>query len=115
MQDSQGGGESDPAEGVRRRCMKYSPSAPMSRHLNVVVRFPPLYLSGPKWRDNYPKGLDHLVAPLSYFIVGKGIGRKFSRKGGWKKQDQKIVSLSSIYFISIMNENPGGHAPCRCS
>jgi len=26
MQDSQGGGESDPAEDVRRRCMKNSPS-----------------------------------------------------------------------------------------
>jgi len=26
MQDSQGGGESDPAEGVRRRCVKNSPS-----------------------------------------------------------------------------------------
>jgi len=26
MRDSQGGGELDPAEGVRRRCMKNSPS-----------------------------------------------------------------------------------------
>jgi len=26
MRDSQGGGESDPAEGVRSRCMKNSPS-----------------------------------------------------------------------------------------
>jgi len=26
MRDSQGGGESDPAEGVRRYCMKNSPS-----------------------------------------------------------------------------------------
>jgi len=26
MRDSQGGGESDPAEGVRRRCLKNSPS-----------------------------------------------------------------------------------------
>jgi len=26
MQDNPGGGESDPAEGIRRRCMKNSPS-----------------------------------------------------------------------------------------
>jgi len=35
-----------------------------SRRLNVVVRPPPLCpRGGPKWRDNYPKGPDHPVAP----------------------------------------------------
>jgi len=38
--------------------------APTSRRLNVVVRSPPLYLrGGPKWRDNYPEGPDHPIAP----------------------------------------------------
>jgi len=33
-------------------------------HLNVVMQYPPLYpRGGPKWRDNYPKGPDYLVAP----------------------------------------------------
>jgi len=27
MRDSQGGGESDPVDGIRKRCMKNSPSA----------------------------------------------------------------------------------------
>jgi len=69
MRDSQRGGESDPAEGVRRRCMKNFPSpAPTSRRLNVVVRSPPLYpKSGPKWRHNYPEGPDHLVASNRLF------------------------------------------------
>jgi len=35
-----------------------------SRRLNVVVRYPPLYpRCGPKWRENYPEGPDHPVAP----------------------------------------------------
>jgi len=49
-------------------------SAPTSRRLNVVVRSPPLYSrGGPKWRDNYPEGPDHPVAPnrfLSYRRLG---------------------------------------------
>jgi len=46
MRDSQGG------------------AAPTPRRLNVVVRSPPLYpRGGPKWRDNYPEGPDHPVAP----------------------------------------------------
>jgi len=41
---------------------------PTSFRLNVVVRSPPLYLrGGPKWRDNYPDGPDHPVAPQSPF------------------------------------------------
>jgi len=40
------------------------PTASTSRRLNVVVRSPPLYSrGGPKWRDNYPEGLEHPVAP----------------------------------------------------
>jgi len=35
-----------------------------SRRVNVVVRSPPLYPRGePKWRNNYPEGPDHLIAP----------------------------------------------------
>jgi len=34
------------------------------RRLNVVVRSLPLYSKGgPKWRENYPEGHDHPVAP----------------------------------------------------
>jgi len=52
--------KSNPTPGHRRR-LPYS--APTSRRLNVVVRFPPLYSRGrPKWRDNYPEGLDYPVA-----------------------------------------------------
>jgi len=41
-----------------------SNSAPTSCRLNVVVRSPPIYSrGGPKWRDNYPDGPDHPVAP----------------------------------------------------
>jgi len=39
-------------------------TAPTSRRLNVVVRSSPLYARGwPKWRDNYPEGPSHPVAP----------------------------------------------------
>jgi len=49
MRDNPGGGEYH--------------TAPTSCRLNVVVRFPPLYLrGGPKWRDNYPEAPDHPVA-----------------------------------------------------
>jgi len=47
-----------------RPMVKNGSSAPTSRHLNVVVRSPPLYPRGrPNWRDNYPEGPDHPVAP----------------------------------------------------
>jgi len=40
------------------------PAAPTSRRFNVVVWSPPLNpRGGPKWRDNYPEGPDHPVAP----------------------------------------------------
>jgi len=36
----------------------------------MTVQFPPFYpRSGPKWRDNYPEGLDHPVAPQSSGII----------------------------------------------
>jgi len=47
-------------------------SAPTPRRLNGVVRSPPLYQrGGPKWRDNYPEGPGHPVAPnrLETFFV----------------------------------------------
>jgi len=41
--------------------------APMSRRLNVVMRSLPLFpRGGPKWRDNYPEGPDHLVVLNRY-------------------------------------------------
>jgi len=44
--------------------MSLHQSAPTSRRLNVVVQFPhPLTRGGPKWRDNFPEGFDHPVAP----------------------------------------------------
>jgi len=53
-------------------------TAPTSCCLNVVVRSPPLYpRGGPKWRDNFPEGSDHPVAPnrleqrrLPHVVVG---------------------------------------------
>jgi len=42
----------------------YGDTAPTSRHLNVMVRSSPLYPRvWPKWRENYPEGPDHPVAP----------------------------------------------------
>jgi len=49
---------------ARQRGLDAGQSTPTSRRLNVVVWSPPLYSRvGPKWRDNYPDGPDHLVAP----------------------------------------------------
>jgi len=51
---------------VHSRVTRRTNSAPTFRRLNVVVRSPPLYpRGGPKWRDNYPEGPGHPVAPQS--------------------------------------------------
>jgi len=50
--------------------LKMEDAAPTSRRLNVVVRSPPLYpRRGPKWRDNYPDGPDHSVAPTHQLVI----------------------------------------------
>jgi len=55
---------------------------PTSRHLNVVVRSPPLYpWGGPKWLDNYPEGPDHPVAPQSSGIISWTIKHSLSTNG----------------------------------
>jgi len=52
-------------------------TAPTFRLLNVVVRSPLLYPKGGlKWRDNYPEGPDHPVAPESSEDGDRNIRRR---------------------------------------
>jgi len=60
-----GGMEEPPGDPIR--------ATPQPEVKNVMVRFPPLYpRGGPKWRNNYPEGPDHPVAPNRLGHVSTG-------------------------------------------